>query len=529
MQVYFSSLYNITRTKGMQRNRPVSLNFAQEEDYDCFCAMCGGAEPFEREYPQLFELAANTRTYHARQYRSSPVGLGFVDTCLVKDIAYDRAGHKLTSSGTVCLTQFAARLFLTLTLYDGDQVIGCNTAFGNGHKNLDITCTVEQVDLPNRNIKAVLQATWEFADSHLLNSYITESTLLTSVSEVIDHIDISDPIHKKSGPTDDIGVCYARTPIATEKIDYTYPEDRTPEGHQKLYLDNRGQAVLASGYTFERVKPNSVGVILNCEGFGGLFYNGVAPQFQAKADGFTWAFDPYWNNYITESVRAGNRAYKFDMELIFYVREDNQEHLLKVSSYPISQPSPHYKQISDIHLYWGCLAEDTLVLMADGTKRRIQEVRIGDRVMANPQGMLATVTNVWTGTDETLYCLRAENDAEIMATQDHPFITKNGSRSLIMLNDTDELLMGDGSYSRIKYAYPLTEGHRIYNLDLSGDTHTMICNDFVVGDNYAQGLAVDCLNQTGTIDIPATIMDESEKLNRHWQAAIKEVLGHGKY
>lgn len=529
MQAYFSSLYKTTRVRNLQRNRSVPLNFSEAGDYDCFCAMFGGVEHLQQEYPQLYELSANTRKYPGDHYQASPAANGFVDTCFINDITYDPSGQKLTSFGTVCLTKFAVRLFLTLTLYDGDQVIGCNTAFGNGHKNLGITCTVEQINLPNHNIKAVLQATWEFADSNLLNSYITESALLTSVGEVIEHIDITDPIHKKSGPNDDIGVCYARVPIATEKIDYTYPEARTPERHQKLYLDNRGRVVLASGYTFERIKPNSVGVILNCEGFGGLFYNGEAPLFQAEANGFTWAFGQYWNNYITESVRAGNRAYKFDMEAIFYVREDHQEHLLKVSSYPISQPSPHYKQISNIRLYWGCLAEDTLVLMADGVTREIQEIRIGDQVMANPQGMLATVTNVWSGTDETLYCLRADNNAEIYATQDHPFITRNGSKPLIMLSDSDELLMEDGDYYRIKYAYPLSDSHRIYNLDLSGDSHTMICNGFVVGDNYAQGLAIDYLNQTEKINVPADVIAESEKLSRSWQASIKEVLSHGKY
>lgn len=529
MQDYFASLYKTTQARKLQRNRSMPLNFAREEDYDCFCAMCGGVEHFQQEYPQLYALAVNTRQQHVDHYRDSSVAKGFVDSCMVNDITYDQTGQKLTSFGTVCLTQFALRMFVTLTLYSGNNIIGCNTAFGNGHKNLTITCAVEQVNLPNHNIKAILHATWEFANSNLLNSYITESTLLTSVAEVIDHIDITDPVHKKSGPADDIGVCYARTPIAAEKIDYSYPEARTPERHQKLYLDNRGQVVLAGGYTFDRVKPNSVGVILNCEGFGGLFYNGDAPQFQAQTGGFNWTFNQYWNNYITESVIAGNRAYKFDMEAIFYVHEDNQEHLLKVSSYPISQPSPHYKQISKIHLYWGCLAEDTLVRMADGIARKIQEVRIGDQVMANTQGMPATVTNVWSGTDETLYCLRADNDAEIYATRDHPFITRNGSKPLILLNDSDELLMEDGSYSRIKYAYPLTFGKIIFNLDLSGEAHTMICNGFVVGDNYAQGVAIDYLNHIENINIPAEVIAESEKLSRNWQAAIKEVLAHEKY
>ena len=108
-----------------------------------------------------------------------------------------------------------------------------------------------------------------------------------------------------------------------------------------------------------------------------------------------------------------------------------------------------------------------------------------------------------------MYCVKC-NNKQIYASKDHPVVTREGLKTLINLSDTDELLMEDGNYYLIQYGYPLQDKMNVYNLDLSGEIHTMICNGFVIGDNISQGKLLEHLNQESNSYSDFNETDEEE-------------------
>lgn len=67
----------------------------------------------------------------------------------------------------------------------------------------------------------------------------------------------------------------------------------------------------------------------------------------------------------------------------FYCSGDEAIHKIVVSSddYPELKGSNSYQKISQIRLYWGCIAEDTQILMADGSVKRADGIAIGDKIL----------------------------------------------------------------------------------------------------------------------------------------------------
>ena len=82
-----------------------------------------------------------------------------------------------------------------------------------------------------------------------------------------------------------------------------------------------------------------------------------------------------------------------------------------------------------------CLGVNELVWMADGTQKAIKDVCIGDSVLSfNPKTMDITTTQVVNQfvrpNEQPIYRLRLTNGAEIVATEDHKFMTSKGWKTV---------------------------------------------------------------------------------------------------
>jgi len=89
-----------------------------------------------------------------------------------------------------------------------------------------------------------------------------------------------------------------------------------------------------------------------------------------------------------------------------------------------------------------CIYKNELVYMADGTTKKICEVKVNDSVITfNPktlENMVTTVTDVFTKkTDKIMYCISTESEKSIKATFDHKFMTSNGWKILENINVND--------------------------------------------------------------------------------------------
>ena len=142
----------------------------------------------------------------------------------------------------------------------------------------------------------------------------------------------------------------------------------------------------------------------------------------------------------------------------------------------------------------GCFDPDALVTMADGSKKRIVEVKVGDKVLSG-YGMINTVVDIHTPLIETRK-MCAFNDSWAFVSDEHPILTNKGwatfnSESIHMefefigkvgqIEIGDQVKMADGSWQTVESIrrYDRPQDFMVYNLMLDGD-HTYIVEDVVV-------------------------------------------------
>lgn len=94
-----------------------------------------------------------------------------------------------------------------------------------------------------------------------------------------------------------------------------------------------------------------------------------------------------------------------------------------------------------------CIGIYENVLMEDGSRRQIKDVAIGDRVMSfNPNTFEMTTTNVVNHfirkNDHPVYKVKTISGREIIATEDHRFMTNYGWKTVSELMQNNELRIG---------------------------------------------------------------------------------------
>lgn len=500
-----TTLWSIINKTERDFRRPLELNLANREHADYIERCFGGKEHFSTRYPDLYDLFQNGTARAADLLSDGTVKKGkegFHDAAYVVDVLYHQERKCAYAVGDMNLIQSAKRLYLSLDIYKGEERIGHNAEFYNGVNYGRLECYSQQFDIPQGEVqkyKAVITATWQPQDANYLRAMLaTEASDIGYGSnvDVVSSMTIKDPVHKVSQQSDPIKVAYARY---TPDMDYVYPETRDPATREEeVYLDMSGEVQLKEGHIYDRLV--SFNALLQCDGYGTIFYNKEADEKQIKPseDGktFRWNLDRDWDSAIPDSVKFGNRLHSFDMQLKFYCSGDEAIHKIVVSSddYPELKGSNSYQKISKIRLYWGCIAEDTQILMADGSEKRADSIAIGDKIL-DRDGNTDTISKVIDGTSQTMYCLKLESGKELLATDDHPVYTDQGFMAVIDLNTDSRVLTpgGKGEYEDVIYCYPLEYKGKIYSFELENG-NTLCTNGMVTGSYTEQGKIADRLN-----------------------------------
>lgn len=146
----------------------------------------------------------------------------------------------------------------------------------------------------------------------------------------------------------------------------------------------------------------------------------------------------------------------------------------------------------------GCLAPDTMVIMADGSNKRIADVRMGDRIIGDFTGESLTVSqvvNVWVGPEwDNMVEIYVDSIPNVLlATKTHPIWVQepDGTTKWKLAGDckvSDKVFTKSGEYAPITWIMENKAEDRVYNLGLKllcGNQEyegTMYCNDIRVGD-----------------------------------------------
>ena len=140
-----------------------------------------------------------------------------------------------------------------------------------------------------------------------------------------------------------------------------------------------------------------------------------------------------------------------------------------------------------------CFTPDTLITMADGSSKPIDEIQAGDIILSQDEAtglnVLSTVTNVITRVDRQMHEFKLANGVSLRASEDHPlYVLGKGWASVAAVGDYKDLetvktvLAGD---RLVGIDGTSTEILSIEPIDFSGTVYTLGNSRF-----YANGILV---------------------------------------
>jgi DNA-directed RNA polymerase beta subunit len=157
-----------------------------------------------------------------------------------------------------------------------------------------------------------------------------------------------------------------------------------------------------------------------------------------------------------------------------------------------------------------CLDYETMVLMADGTKKMIKDVKIGDKVITfDPitlkQSNTDVVYQMVQPTEKQMYEIETISRRKIKATFDHKFMTNNGWQQVEDFNDETKLVIyndkdltdTNSKFESIKSKTKISNNRLIADITTESNNHSFIASDGFAVHNSAmckQSIGISCMN-----------------------------------
>lgn len=305
------------------------------------------------------------------------------------------------------------------------------------------------------------------------------------------------PVKKNKGAALPINICYNRTPLSEEDIDYTYPESFNPTtGKQRLRVPLAADVALdeANSNPFYKIDITTFTLKMDSgKGFAQYITEGredeVISAFTKTDQGFSFNLNEEWKADVPSSrLPARDR-----IDLYFSVAFQRQNGTLGSLDFSSrrSETSGSNVFLGWLNLLWGCVAKGTLVRMADGFDRPIENLRVGDLLM-DTQGFVRII-NIIKGIENTMWAVRTESGLELRCSEGHPILTDRGMVAIEKLRGDMKLIDAEGMPQAIVGIWKESYGGEVYNLVTSfEDYDEFIANGLVVGGQAAQGQLAGC-------------------------------------
>jgi hypothetical protein len=471
--------------------------------------------------PQLFATIAHQR---ARHKQNPPASDALVDAPAPGDqrltinmivdlgpvantpLTYTTTGLSTVPGGTMSTLAM-------VQLFDASQ----NTPIGSGGSDQQFG---EGTNLTAMQTSAAAQAVPNLG-AYLQVSYqanVTSDPVTVTVQTASDGIPVAPPtvmapihVYKGVPPNPFIKVCLSRSD-ADPNCDYG-PFQFPPTGNPIVQLPVSGSISYNANVDTTRTISGLL-YIWAKDGGGGCKLNlspsQFANAFKPNGKQLTWAFNnanfgllnynPCWQSGQLYGMM-------FDVFVPLVGTVPFQEFFITT----VPGPSlPNATRIDPLKFTFGCFAAGTRVLMADGSTKAIEHVKIGDAVIADASGRRLTVRDTTEGTEFPPMVIITDAAGHTLSiTEGHAVVIRDGSRTRVVL--AKELKLGDVVFTSdmalengrprnfkpsriVKIDRQKDDGH-VYNLYLgirengerfdTSDT-TLIAGGILTGDNAMQ-------------------------------------------
>ena len=116
-----------------------------------------------------------------------------------------------------------------------------------------------------------------------------------------------------------------------------------------------------------------------------------------------------------------------------------------------------------------CLDERTLILMADGMRKEIWKITVGDYIFS-ADGKFCMVENIMQGREENCLKISCKNGFSVIATSEHRFLTTKGWITASAI-DADTMLLDERNNPvRVTHIEKKDETHNVFNLMFNSPT-----------------------------------------------------------
>lgn len=512
----------------------VMFDFSKEEHRNYLTAELGGEAYFKSAFPELYQQyqeAVLRDTKNKKMKLEVQVGEPdvFQDAVDIFYGFYDSVRERVVCKGITSIQKNAKHISHGIRVYDGTG----NLVIASGYVEYNCHHAVYELNEPVKLSERQKQqglifdyfSLWYTGENGLQAAYYsTEDRLAWNAVDYVESVNIIDPVHKKTSPDEPIVVCYNRTSQSGEQIDYDeYEEAYDPVTHRQwLYLDVGADVQLSKDAgSFSGMDITKFLLKLDCQ--SGIAYykkegrvQEILDKFKATDTGFTFQLDKDWKGVVPAARLPMVEPLDFLLRLEFTADDYSKRGRLVIASdESMSEAGGFVKAISKLHLLWGCVADDTLVRMADGSCMQIKNIRIGDRICTKNMGDGYVEDIIEGREEEPLLYIETRNGRNLCCTKYHPILTRRGFVTAGELTGADEVMDVDRNYDAITAIYP-KKHEKVINLLVRTDKEdgTWICNDLVTGDFRLQNQMTIEVEKKKREDM--TLISEEMEALRHY-------------
>lgn len=485
----------------------LKLDLSDPLQYQFFMERFGVIEghPLGPYFPNRAELAAHmARTAKAPQAPSTVMlhalrapSDTYQPVALITVFDYDAAQPEesiVTAGGIVSVPNGAKIIDTLIEIYEGPTPTGTPIAQGAGAAYGAYTlCANATGKLTTPKDKAVALLSGQFVDIHNNTVPFAVSQALGPVPSL--KVTVQDPVHKVTKAPNPITVALGRKPNSSTPSDTDYYYNGS-----KLELPIKGSAVPESPTVLfdpgQQVTGSLTLVKQNGASAGGgvvvVYPNEMAPACTVTPQSLSWSLDPADFNQ-TPPWTPGD-VIQLNLNLTATMADASKVNITVTSdqsgNLPEQQPL-NTAFIDSLQFYWGCLAAETPITLADGSLKTARDVRIGDQVRGR-DGQPLTVYGVKTGVErKPMIAIETVSGNRLLTTDGHPILTEAGVKAARSIERHDRIAEAEG-FSEVLDVSEVSYDGVVYNLmlrDAAGelpDQAVFLASGMFVGDNAMQ-------------------------------------------
>lgn len=499
---------------------PVDLDLSDDRQFNFLLDERGGNDYLRNHFPHYHQMLHNSRK-KAIEAKKANASVGPKHITLLEKVANgldvstdwhdlvqitgliahqipDTSDHCIDANGIVSFVEGLQSLNATLTIGNPNtgELIAQTLIPQLYDKGYDTVITAHGSTSSLDGVKASLTVDYVPYQTSEPSHKVLRIPLQDNV-DPSSPIVVTNPVHKQGA--NNIGfikVCMGRH---DDDCDYDYTAQPQPPTPTIAVSGN----VSYSGIIGAPVPDSSK--------FGIYFFvkkrdGGAAQFFTKEAEAYTYftlsedKHTLFWNFPPATFEKApwtqGNMV---DLNLTVNVCVDSET---KNSNFQVTSlkgigPGGSVAKIDVLKFFWGCLSADSLILMKDGTRKRIDSIAVGEKVQTDDCGSWLSVIDIVKG-KEAKPCLRivTKNERSLLVTDEHPFSKSDGFCL------AKELSVGDliKTESGLEMVSSITEEQYdgvIYNLKLCGNENltqagaSHYANGILVGDGNMQGALLE--------------------------------------